>query len=59
MEIAALRGRLLPDALDQAWQRQMAPYKERLGDPGNTERRLQLICERDLGLPELNDGQLG
>jgi len=49
---------LAGDPINQAWQRQMAPYKQQLGDPGNTERRLQLIYERDLWLPELNDGQL-
>jgi L-rhamnose mutarotase len=47
---------LAQDPINQAWQRQMAPYKERLGDPGNTERRLQLIYDHDLWLPE--HGQL-
>ncbi|MGH2863286.1 MAG: L-rhamnose mutarotase [Solirubrobacteraceae bacterium] len=42
---------LARDPVDQAWQRQMTPYKEPLGDRGNTERRIQLIYQRDLWLP--------
>ena len=42
---------LANDPVDQAWQRQMAPYKQPLGDPGNAERRIELIYQRDLWLP--------
>jgi L-rhamnose mutarotase len=42
---------LSKDPVDQAWQRQMTPYKEPLGDSGTTERRIQLIYKRDLWLP--------
>jgi L-rhamnose mutarotase len=42
---------LANDPVDQAWQRQMTPFKEQLGDSGNTERRIRLIYERDLWLP--------
>jgi L-rhamnose mutarotase len=42
---------LARDPVDQAWQRQMTPYKQPLDGSGNTERRIQLIYERDLWLP--------
>lgn len=42
---------LANDPVDQAWQRQMTPYKQPLGDSGNTERRIELIYHRDLWLP--------
>jgi|SRR5579863_2235129 len=42
---------LAGDPVDQAWQREMSRYKEPIGVSGNTERRMQLIYERDLWLP--------
>ena len=42
---------LAGDPVDQAWQRQMTPYKQPVGESGNTERRMQLIYERSLWLP--------
>lgn len=42
---------LAQDPRDQAWQREMTRYKEPLGESGDTERRIQLIYERDLWLP--------
>lgn len=44
-------GVLAHDPIDQAWQRQMAAYKETQGESGSTERRIQLIYDRDLWLP--------
>lgn len=42
---------LAADPVDQAWQRQMAPYKESPDDSGKTERRIELIYQRELWLP--------
>ena len=42
---------LAKDPVDQDWQRQMEPYKEPVGESGSTERRLELIYERSLWLP--------
>ena len=36
---------------DQQWQRRMAAHKQPVDESGNTERRLQLIYQRDLWLP--------
>ena len=43
---------LARDPRDQAWQREMAGYKQPVDDSGNTETRLELIYERTLWLPD-------
>jgi L-rhamnose mutarotase len=43
---------LAQDPRDQRWQREMAPYKQPIDDRGKTEKRLELIYERALWLPE-------
>jgi L-rhamnose mutarotase len=44
--------RLAGDPRDQAWQREMAGYKQPVDGNGGTEIRLKLIYERELWLPD-------
>jgi L-rhamnose mutarotase len=43
---------LARDPRDQSWQREMAAHKQPIDDQGKTEKRLELIYDRDLWLPE-------
>lgn len=48
---ASIRS-LEANPVDREWQRVVAPFKQPLDASGTTERRLELIYERELWLPD-------